>query len=183
METPKDRILMIIERLGMSGVKAAEVMKITDNTFRKNKMESVLTHNFTEKNYNDLVDFLITEVKLLLSLKDSSLGITEAFKVAMDKVYENYEKLNMESSNFNLFENLKTVVDWMEIPDSFGSNMRIYSNIINEIEKLSKDVDDPNIFTIEKYNDYAHSDKIISHNRWFDFIANRRMNIINDILK
>lgn len=66
VETPKDKILMITERLGMSGVKAAEIMKIADNTFRKNKMESVSSHNFTEKNYTDLLDFILDEYQFLI---------------------------------------------------------------------------------------------------------------------
>lgn len=186
METPKDRILTIIERLGMSGVKAAEVMKITDNTFRKNKMESVITHNFSERNYNDLIDFLIDEVKFLISFKQTHLTISDALAKGLkevDYLFKNYNKFKEENPEWNLFDNLKLVVDSFEIPASFEENMNVYSRLIDEIESHCNYIDDPNIFTIEKYNEYAQSDKTKSHNKWFEFMAYRRMNTINEILK
>lgn len=66
METPKDKIKMIMERLGMSGTIAAKAMSMPDSTFRKKVMPSLPHITFTEKNHSDLVDFLISEYPILI---------------------------------------------------------------------------------------------------------------------
>ena len=184
METPKDKILMITERLGMSGVKAAEIMKIADNTFRKNKMESVPSHNFTTKNYTDLIDFLLVEIKFLITCKESSLNNEDAYQNVMGKIikiYNNYPKYRKEE-NWNLFDNLKKVVDFMENPAVFN-DIKVYSETIDYIVFSSMHLEnEPNIFTCDKYTDYVHSDKIGIHVRWNNYLIHKRTEKINELL-
>ena len=184
METPKDKILRIIERLGMSGVKAAEIMKIADNTFRKNKMESVPSHNFTTKNYTDLIDFLIDEIKFLITYKESPLSDADAYRNVMDKIiniFYNYPK-NSNEENWNLFDELKQVVDFMENPAVFN-DIKVYSKTIDYIVFSSMLIEnEPNTFTSDKYSNYVHSDKIGNHVRWNNYIIHKRTERINEIL-
>ena len=58
---PKDKILKVLSDFGITGQKASQVMGITYGTFNKNKSEKEVRHNFNEKNYNDLVDFIKKE--------------------------------------------------------------------------------------------------------------------------
>lgn len=54
----KERVVQILDTFGMSGKKAAEAMGVTHATFRKKKLESDPTHNFNQKNLDDLVSFI-----------------------------------------------------------------------------------------------------------------------------
>jgi hypothetical protein len=65
VETPKDKIKMIMDRLGMTATIAAKAMEMPDSTFRKKIMPSSPLLTFTEKNYTDLLDFIIDEYQFL----------------------------------------------------------------------------------------------------------------------
>lgn len=54
----KDKINKVLNDFGMSGVKAAEAMGITYDTFRSKKTGKNERHSFNEKNYQDLVSFI-----------------------------------------------------------------------------------------------------------------------------
>lgn len=184
MKTPKDKILMIIERLGMSGVKAADVMNITDNTFRKNKMESVATHNFTEKNFTDLLDFLIRELKFLITVQEDGLGLN-MYDLVTDKINHIFEKYPeyRKQEKWNLFNELKLVVDFMENGEIF-EDIKLYEKIISYIIERSKSlVNEPNAFTIDRYDDYVHKDRINNHTRWHNLIVHIRNEKIRNIIK
>jgi hypothetical protein len=182
METPTKKILMIIERLGMSGVKAAAIMQISENKFRKNKMESASSNNFTENNFTDLLDFLIDEVKFLITFDlTENLNNYDRIIDKIDHIYKNNPK-NREKDDWNLFDELKAIVDLMEKKDAF-SDMKVYQKIINHIEMKSEQLtSEPNIFTHERYYNYVRSDKINSHNRWFDYLIYKRQQTILQIL-
>jgi hypothetical protein len=53
-------------------------------------------------------------------------------------------------------------------------------NMDYEVIKLKEN--EPNVFSIYKYNDYALGDKKNDHSWWFDFMIYRRQQTINDIL-
>ena len=65
MKTPKQKIDEVLDRLGISGIKASSMMNIPHSTFRKNMMDSSKTYKFTDKNYSDLVDYLIDDYNSL----------------------------------------------------------------------------------------------------------------------
>jgi hypothetical protein len=54
----KDKINKVLNDFGMSGVKAAEAMGITYDTFRSKKTGKNERHSFNEKNYQDLISFI-----------------------------------------------------------------------------------------------------------------------------
>ncbi|RUT68707.1 hypothetical protein D0817_20145 [Flavobacterium cupreum] len=55
---PIDKINKVLEDFGITGVKAAEAMGITYDTFKSKKNEKNERHSFNEKNYQDLVSFI-----------------------------------------------------------------------------------------------------------------------------
>lgn len=59
----KEKVVHVLDTLGMSGKKAAEAMGVTHATFRKKKMDSDPTHNFNQKNLDDLVAFIKQKVE------------------------------------------------------------------------------------------------------------------------
>jgi hypothetical protein len=185
MESPKDRILMIMDRLGMSQFVAANAMNMPINTFRKNKMESLKNNNFSEKNHSDLVDYLIEEIKFLVTYKKDTIADVDACQYVNDKIKNYYKKHNeyRKQEGWNLFEELKLIVDFMEKPVVF-SDLDLYNQVIDNIvfeSFLLKN--ESNIFTIYKYNDYALGDKKNNHTRWFEYMIYRRQKTIMDILK
>lgn len=60
----RDKILGIISECGMSGVKAAEIMNMSYDAFRQKK-RMAKGHNFTEKNWADLVAWILLFSKRL----------------------------------------------------------------------------------------------------------------------
>lgn len=54
----KEKVLKILDDLGMTGGKAAEAMGVTYATFRNKKNDNAKGHSFNEKNYLDLVKFI-----------------------------------------------------------------------------------------------------------------------------
>lgn len=185
METPKERILMIMDRLGMSQTVAANAMNMPINTFRKNKMDTLKYNNFTEKNHSDLVDFLINEIQFLATYKRSINAEVNSYENSINKIrdiYKNYHKYR-RLDDWNLFDELKNVVDFMEEPSVF-SDIELYTKTIDDIVFESKMLkNEPNIFTIDKYNDYVLCDKKNDHTRWFDYMISRRQKTIMDILR
>lgn len=185
METPKDRILMIMNRLGMSQTIASTAMSMPINTFRKNKMDTLKNNNFTEKNHSDLVDFLINEIQFLATYKRSINADVDAYQYVIDKIKKYYKNYNeyRKQEGWNLFEELKLVVDFMENPAVF-SNLELYNKVIDNIvfESLLLKKKS-NIFTVDKYNDYALTDKKNDHTRWLEYMIFRRQKTIMEILK
>lgn len=184
METPKDKIKMIMERLGMSGTIAAKAMSMPDSTFRKKVMPSLPHITFTEKNHSDLVDFLIDEIQFLVIYKKTNEIEINAYSNLLEKIkdsfknYDNYRKLD----DWNLFDELKSIVDSMETHEIFG-DISHYTTIINTIEQESALLkNEPNIFTVKKYNSYALGDKKKNHFRWFNYIDYSRQQKIKALL-
>ncbi|WP_089059946.1 hypothetical protein [Flavobacterium tructae] len=62
---PIEKINKVLDDFGMSGVKAAEAMGITYNTFRSKKTGKNERHSFNEKNYQDLISFIKTQANKL----------------------------------------------------------------------------------------------------------------------
>jgi hypothetical protein len=182
MQTAKDSIKMIMERLGMNGTIAAKAMGMPDNTFRKKIMPSSPSTSFSEKNHTDLVDFLIEEVKvLILHKKEIEFNGYEYVVTTVEAIFTDY-KSNKYKEEYNLFDEIVKVVNFMETVETFV-DMSIYKRIINFIASKCELIgNDPNIFTIYKYHDYVVCDKKNDHSRWFDFMIYRRQQTINDIL-
>lgn len=67
MESVKDRVVKILDDFGMSGVKAAEIMGVTDGTFKNKKNDNSLGHSFNEKNLQDLINYIQTKAKEIKS--------------------------------------------------------------------------------------------------------------------
>lgn len=183
MNSPKDKILLIIDRLGISTAVAAKAMFINENTFRKNKSDTLPRNNFTEKNFNDLLNFLIDELGFLIELKDMNsklnMSLEEVISAYLD-VFKNYSKYS-KNENWNLFDELKKIVDNMEVSDVFKDD-DLYTKIIDEIlfECVLKGYKDS--FTIEKYKEYISNDNSNTHERWYNYIIRRRQRTIMDIL-
>ena len=62
METPKDKIVELLQQFGIKNKKASEIMGITENVFAQKKCATSLRHSFNEKNFVDLKMFLKTEI-------------------------------------------------------------------------------------------------------------------------
>jgi hypothetical protein len=60
---PKDKIKNIVDRLGISPKIQAKAMKHRVDTVYKKWYDNVADHNFSEKNYTDLKDYIQQEVK------------------------------------------------------------------------------------------------------------------------
>ncbi len=60
---PKEKIKNIVDRLGISPKIQAKAMKHRVDTVYKKASDKVTDHNFSEKNYNDLKDYIQLEVK------------------------------------------------------------------------------------------------------------------------
>jgi hypothetical protein len=58
-----EKIIKVLEDFGMTGVKAAEAMGITYDTFKSKKNEKNERHSFNEKNYQDLISFIKTQTE------------------------------------------------------------------------------------------------------------------------
>jgi len=185
METAREKIKMIMDRLGMAGSVAAKAMNMPDSTFRKKIMPSSSNKSFTEKNHSDLVEFLIKEIEFLVTHKKASKNDVIPYEYVLDRykdIYKNYLKYKKQEE-WNLFDELTKLVDFMENSDVF-SDIKLYTQIIDDIVFESTLIDDEAIrFTVEKYNDYALSDKKINHSKWFDYIIYRRQQTIKEILK
>lgn len=184
METPKDKIKMIMDRLGMSGTIAAKAMKMPDSTFRKKIMPSLPNSTFTNKNHSDLVNYLIDEIRFLVTYKESHESALKDYEISIDQIrdiYKNYSKYRKQE-DWNLFDELIKVVDFMEKPSVF-SDIELYTKTIDHIASESDKLkNETNIFTVEKYDDYVHSDKKNVHTRWSDYMIRRRQKTIRDIL-
>ena len=173
---------MIMDRLGMNGTIAAKAMGMPDNTFRKKIMPSSPSTSFSEKNHTDLVDFLIEEVKFLISQKNEiEFNGYEYVVTTVGDIFNDYQ-INKYKEDYNLFDEIVKVVNCMETVEMFV-DMSIYTRIINFITSKCELIEhEPNIFTINKYNDYALNDKKNDQSRWLDYMIYRRQQIINDIL-
>lgn len=174
---------MIIDRLGMSTTVASQAMRINENTFRKNKSDALPRNNFTEKNFTDLLDFIIYELKFLIEYQSANIKLNVSLEEVVSSyldLYNNYSKYK-KIENWNLFDELKIIVDRMELSDAFKDD-DLYTKIIDEIlfESALKRYDDS--FTIEKYKDYILKDNLNSHDRWQRYIIRRRQRTIMDIL-
>lgn len=185
METAREKIKMIMDRLGMSGSIAAKAMNMPDSTFRKKIMPSISNKPFTEKNHSDLVEYLIKEIEFLVTHKKANNKNVIPYEYVLDHykdIYKNYKKYR-KKEDWSLLDELTKVVDFMETSDVF-SDIKLYTQIIDDIVFESTLIDNESIrFTVEKYNDYALSDKKMNHSKWFDYIIYRRQQIIKDILK
>lgn len=174
METPREKIVTIIERLGITNKKAAEVMMLSENTFSKSRA-GVLS--FSQQNYDDLVDFLILELKFIITKKlaESDENI---YNIIIEKVNDLIINKNKfaKQEGWHLFDELVKVVDSMENYDFFR-DMEKYDEMIEDITSISSEV-----FSFEKYYDYVQSDKKNDHHRWFDYRSWRRNRTINAIL-
>ena len=182
MATPKEKIENIIERLGITGTKASLMMGITHDRYRKNTSANE-AYQFTEKNYTDLLDFLITELKTLISLKKENDNSSVTLEMVVDKyfhIFLNHEKYSKQEG-LNLFDELKMVVDVMATSIAFADD-EIYTKVVDDILLQSTLIGDPNGFTIEKYNDYVAQDRVNNNQRWYNYIIRRRQRTITDIL-
>lgn len=61
----KDKIQQVIDTFGMKDNIVAKAMGITVGVVRKNRSDKVPTHNFNEKNHNDLVVYIKNEAEKL----------------------------------------------------------------------------------------------------------------------
>ena len=185
METATEKIKMIMDRLGMAGSIAAKAMNMPDSTFRKKIMPSMSNKPFTEKNHSDLVEFLIKEIEFLVTHKKANNKEVIPYQYVLDQyrdIYKNYKKYRKQE-NWNLFDELTKVVDFMETSDVFN-DIKIYTQIIDDIVFESNLIENEiERFTIEKYNNYALSDKKMHHSKWLDYVIYRRQQTIKDILK
>lgn len=185
METPKDKIKMIMERLGMSGTVAAKAMNMPDSTFRKKVMPSLPLVTFSEKNHSDLVDFLIDEIQFLVIHKKTNDIEVNVYGNLLEKIkdtYQNYENYRKQD-DWNLFDELKNIVNLMETLEDFADINR-YTTIIDSIVMESDLLqNEPSIFTVQKYNTYVLGDKKNKHPRWLAYMIRRRQKLIQDILK
>lgn len=183
MDTPKDKILMITDRIGMSTSIASKAVSIAESTYRMNKSAALPRHNFTEKNFTDLLDFTITELKYLISYKEENTSKMKSFDdmvVRYFNIFKDYPTKSKQEG-YNLFDDLKIILDEMETSDAFNDS-EMYTKVIDNIAFESALIRDPNTFTIEKYKDYISKDKSGIHERWHAYIIRRRHTIINDIL-
>jgi hypothetical protein len=179
MESANDKILDILDRLGMSGVKASEIMKMSENTFRKKKMKTVGTHQFTDKNYNDLVNYLINEFKIITAKFNTVVNPQDVYNMVIDKIsHVCQNKIQLATQDdWNLFDELKALVDSLESQPTFD-NKDSYNSVIEFIEKATHNDFD----FYELYNHYVHSDKKNTHARWFSLLVYRRIKTIDDII-
>ncbi|GEM_PF-1880872 len=184
METPRDKIIMILDRLGMSVKVAAKAMNIKEETFRRNRSGTDPRNYFNEKNYTDLLDFAISELEYLIAYSFTNSTNADHYSDAVSqigRIFEEYPE-SKKKRGFSLFEELKAVVDGMEKGSVF-SDMNLYAFLINDIvEKSSALENEPNAFTIKRYNNYVHSGKKSEHPRWISFINCRRQQAVHKIL-
>lgn len=181
MKTPKQKIDEVLDRLGISGIKASSMMNIPHSTFRKNMMDTSKTYKFTDKNYSDLVDYLIDEIKLLVFEKKESkikVDAVQLVKDELDNICNNYKSLSKQEG-WNFTEEINKIIDYMEEPDAF-LDMKVYASIIDTIEDKTKRNKQP--FEVDTYTNYAHSDKDVKHDRWYEYLAYRRQQRLMDIL-
>jgi len=62
---PIDKVNKVLDDFGMTGVKAAEAMGITYQTFKNKRNPNNTAHTFNEKNYQDLVNFIKKQTESL----------------------------------------------------------------------------------------------------------------------
>lgn len=62
---PIDKINKVLDDFGITGVKAAQSMGITYATFKSKRNPNNDRHSFNEKNYQDLVNFIIDQTRKL----------------------------------------------------------------------------------------------------------------------
>lgn len=185
METPRDKIAMIVDRLGMSTEVASKAMNIREETFRANRRGTSSRNYFNEKNYNDLLDFIISELEYLIAYSFVNIKNADAYVYVADEVKRIFEEYpaSGKKKGYSLFEELKAVVNYMETSDVF-SNMEIYGEIIDDlIEKSSALENEADAFSIKRYNDYAYKGKKAEHSRWIAFTDHRRLKAVQEVLK
>lgn len=56
---PIDKVNKVLDDFGITGVKAAEAMGVTYSTFKSKRNPNNDRHSFNEKNYQDLINFII----------------------------------------------------------------------------------------------------------------------------
>lgn len=181
MKTPKEKILSITERLGISASVAAKAMQITENTYRKNKSDSNLGHNFTEKNYTNLLGYILDEVKIILkeNTDDVKPIITlDSINIRLDNLFANYESLSKED-DFNLTEEIFKILDDMDASDAF-LNMKTYSDVVDRIEKETEGLTPP--FDVLVYEVHLKRFKRRKHKRWGEYLGYRRQQIIDSLI-
>lgn len=172
MDTPREKIVTIIERLGITNKKAAGVMNLSENTFSKSRA-GVLS--FNQRNYDDLVDFLLLELKFVITNKlvESDDNICDIIIAKVNDLIINKNKF-IKQEGWHLFDELVKVVDSMENYEFFR-DMEKYNEMIEYITSHSSEV-----FSFEKYYDYVQSDKKNDH-RWFDYRSWRRNSSIKEV--
>ena len=102
--------------------------------------------------------------------------VTEMYR----NIFLNYHK-QCKQEGWNLFDELKMIVDVMETLDEFGDD-DLYTKVIDNILFESALLRDPNTFTIEKYKDYAVKNRLNNNQRRDNYIIRRRQRTIMDIL-
>lgn len=180
MKTPQEKIENIIERLGIIGTRAASVMKITPDRFRKN-MSANIKYQFTEQNYDDLIDFFVEELKYLLREKVDNTKAVQDFehaKSTLTNIFKNYKTLSKEE-DWDLIDEILKVLDFMDESEVF-SEMKNYSDIIKYIEFETSLIRSP--FMVVEYSRYILIRKRKQHNRWYQYYSYRRNETIADIL-
>ncbi|MBB4802050.1 hypothetical protein HNP37_002111 [Flavobacterium nitrogenifigens] len=185
METPRDKIVMIVDRLGMSTEVAAKAMNIREQTFRANRRGTSSRNYFSEKNYTDLLDFIISEMEYLITYSFVNTKNADAYVYVADlaeKIFEDYP-ISRKKKGYSLFDELKTVVSYMETSEVF-SDMEIYSEVIDDLIKKSAALENElNFFSIRRYNDYACKGKKKEHTMWIAFMDYRRRKAVKEVLK
>lgn len=179
----KDRILKVLDNFGMSYKKGAEIIDINYNTFKRYINEKDGSNKLTDKNYEDLVDFLFFESVNLredLNLKSE--------KIVNDMIYriENLIKSQLQNRiskerEIDIVTEFCKIIDSMETSDVF-INFDPYDKIIKRIENDSKLLGEEEEWSILKYKIHLGKSK---HDRsnWSNYLAKKRINNINNILK
>ena len=182
MKTPKQKIDEVLDRLGISGVKASAMMRMPHTTFRKNMMDNSKSYKFTDKNYSDLLDYLINEIKYLVLAKNENEKVVDPVQYVNDtltEIFKNYKTLSTQEG-WVFEEEIIKVLDYMEEPEAF-SDMKEYSDIIDTIESKTKRLKQP--FDLHAYTNHTHNDKGAKHDRWYEYLGYRRKQIILKILE
>lgn len=166
-----EKIKEILNNFGMSNIKAAEVMCISINTFKRNNNDKELRNSFTEKNYQDLVDFVLFEtVKLIKETSESSEIIISEINT---KITSLIHLLSVKESDIDVIEELHNVIDSMEKSDVFEC-YSAYHSIIQRIETetiISGDVN--NQWDVTKYKTHLGKSRK-KDSKWANYLAQRR---------
>lgn len=185
METAREKILMITDRLGMSTAVAAKAMNIKEETFRKNRRGTESGNYFTQKNYTDLLDFTISELEYLIGYSYTNRNNADDYNHVSSEIKRIFEEFpeSRKKKGFSLFDQLKEIVDFMENSDVFF-DMELYAAVIDElIEKCSILKDERNIFSIKNYTAYVSKGRKNRHLKWINFTNYRRQQAVQKILQ